>query len=503
MSAAARTSILLLALGAALAGCSKEKEPIASTDAGGPECATRADCLALGEEHRGEVCSVNGRCESCASDGQCELREECDPESSRCVFKPGWGDDCSLNADCDAGELCVQGLCVSEREATLCVDGECLAEGQRCNRVNGVCEQDLGCLSDTDCAQAEICNVPSHACVTRCTAETVLDDCGLGQVCYEGRCSACATNADCPSGLACDLKLLQCVTDGSARCLSDRDCEVGLTCNAATGFCTSEPPPCLSDEDCLADERCEVSSGRCEPGSCQPDRWEPNDQRADAKQLAAGTFSGMTLCNREQDWYSLTMARGDRLDVFVDADPMLDGLLETRLLDAQGRVLVYGSLALDRTVAANGTYYLELQSTDSWVLYGLRLSISKGVPCDDDRFEPNDYKSMATSLNSAGEVDGLTICGPDVDYYFVRPPAGQGARIELHQEPTEGDLDLLVLAPDGVTELGRSETLEPVESVEIPAAQAPEDGLIVRVGSDDDRAHASYYLTISWLAGAE
>ncbi|MGI5862810.1 MAG: PPC domain-containing protein, partial [Myxococcales bacterium] len=394
----------------------------------------------------------------------------------------------------------VQGLCVAEREAVLCVDGACLAEGLRCHRVNGVCEEDIGCLSDLDCSATEICNLPTHTCAVRCVAEDAAATCGPGRHCVDSRCSDCAESSDCPSGLVCDLEMLTCVIDGSERCLSDRDCEVGKTCNPATGFCTEKPPPCLSDDGCLPDERCEVASGRCLPRTCQPDRLEPNDDMGSAEPIAAGSYSQLTLCDHEQDWFSLELSRGDRVDVFVDANPLLEGALDARMLDAAGRTLSTGRLALSCTVADEGTYYLRMQSTDLWVEYGLRLSVSRGAPCDFDRFEDNDDPSAATVLPQAGDYDGLTICGTDQDFFALTVPPGAGARIELQHVPSEGDLDLFALTADGAIELARSATVAAVEAIELPASEIPEDGrILVKVASEDSRARSTYLLRIEWL----
>lgn len=491
---------LLLAL--LLASCAKAPAP-AGPDAG-PDlsCATRADCLAKGEEHAGEICSAEGRCGPCASDGQCALRERCEPERLRCVFKPGWGEDCAENSACAAGELCVQGLCVPEGEATLCSAGRCLAEGQRCNRANGVCEQDIGCLEDADCSAVEVCNVPTHACVPACTPETKDEVCALGQKCLDRRCTDCEDSADCPGGMVCDRDRLACVVDGSARCLSDRDCAAGLVCNRAAGFCTAAPPPCLSNEACLADERCDVALGACVRRACQPDRLEPNPSAAESRPIAAGEYSGLTLCGGEEDWYSVRLARGDRLDVFVEADALFHEVLEAQILDGSGRVLAAGGLAVEKTVSVDATYHLRLKARDAFVEYGLRVAVAKGTPCDDDRFEPNDLLAAAAPLSGAGELDKLTLCGGDRDLFDVAVPSGRGLQVELHYVPTEGPADLVVWALDGTTVLARSAETAPVQVVDVPASKIASGHVLLGVLALDARARAEYFLRLALSGGA-
>ena len=494
--------LLALAAGMALlaASCQSDSDlklPHGSSDAAVASCLTRADCAAR-PESKGKICGPNGTCERCTTDGQCDLRELCDPKDQICVFKRGWGRECTKNIECDAGKLCVQGLCKPEQDVTLCRAGACLADGQRCNQANQVCEEDVGCLADADCAAAELCNVPTNTCVLRCTPEKQAEVCAGGQKCVDARCSDCAENADCPGGLVCDKGKLKCISDGASRCATNRDCAVGLVCNAATGFCTAKPPPCISNEDCLSIERCDVPSGKCLRKACQPDRYERNDDSTTASTLTAGSYTALTLCESEQDWYGVKLQRGDHLDVFVDADPLLGDYLDTRILDSSGRIITQGSLAVDRTVATDGTYYLRLQSQDPYVEYGLRLSVSKGVPCDDDHFEPNDDVGKPSALHAAGDYDKLTLCPADVDFLLLDVPAGKGVKVELNSTPTEGALDMLMLSVDGKTELARTTTTEAVETAELAASQIVAGKVLLKILSADSRSHGEYFLHVSY-----
>jgi len=407
------------------------------------------------------------------------------------VFKPGWGDACALNADCPAGRLCVQGLCVPEQDVALCLDGQCLAQGQRCNRVNLVCEEDVGCLADEECARIELCNLPTHTCVNRCTSETVEADCGPGRRCVEGRCSECAGAGDCPGGLTCDLGKLACVLDGSSRCITNRDCPVGLTCNRATGFCTATPPPCLSNDDCLPDERCDVASGKCQLRTCQPDRFERNDTVSAAKELPVARQDGLTLCEGEEDWFSVTLARGDRLDVFIEVDPLLETQLTASLQDPTGRTLAAGALALGYVAALDGAHKLALKSQGASFEYALRPLLSTGTPCDFDRLEPNEDPGSA-SVIALGSHAALTLCPKERDFYEIAVPEGRGVKVEVEHRPTEVNLDLRAYDLSG-TVIGESATSASIETLELSAAQAP-GKVRVEVFARDGRTQGSYLL---------
>ena len=482
-------SALLLSLASllVLAGaCSEggaEESPLDLADAAAGRCASRADCEALGAGHAGLVCGASGRCEPCASDGQCRLREACDPETARCAFREGYGDACTFNDECLAGEFCVQGLCRPALEVTLCVEGRCLAAGQRCSALNGVCEADLGCFEDGDCAEGELCNLPTASCVTRCTAESAQYLCLPGERCLGDRCSACAADGDCAAGMTCDTDALVCALDdgGAVRCARDRDCAASQVCDPDLGICVAPKPACTSDESCASGERCELSSGKCLARACQPDRFEPNDTFAAAcaagRDLSAGSFAGLTLCGgSDLDFHTITLARGELVSASLDADALLDGRVAVAIIDPLERVLGEGSLAASGVAVMAGRHAIRVTSGEAWVDYGLTLALGSGTPCDFDAFEPNDSAASATPIDAAGSFAGLTICGGDVDVFRVAVPEGRRARVQAEVTGGGAALDVEALASDVA---GAGERL-------------------FRVSSPLRRARVTYTLTVSF-----
>lgn len=481
-------AVLLAVAVPLLAGCPKVTEPV--PDGGrAPDCTTRADCAA------GQICTPLGYCDHCDSSGQCSVKEVCDPTAKACKLRDGWGTDCTANEQCQAGSWCKQGLCLDRSQVNLCPGGtkaEC-PQGERCNVVTTVCEEDLGCSTDDDCSSGEVCNTGSRACVPRCTVDTQATVCAAGERCVNSKCVQCAADAECGPGLTCDAAG-KCVA--GSHCYSDRDCTVPLVCFIQTGACLPKAPPCVSNDNCRADQRCDVPSGKCVPKTCQPDRYEPDNDLAHAAAVAAGPYYGLTLCPGDIDWYALPMSRGDQLGVNVDADPFAENGFSAVVKDSGGRTLAAGHFLASYVAPSTGTYYVVVSTTDAFQPYDVTFLMSRGTPCDDDGFEPNDASTQATALQSTTLADGM-VCPQDVDWFKVTVPAAKSLKASLvNYDSGKGLLRLCAVAPDGVTQLSCSEDPAPV--VTVPANLAGGGTVLVRVTGSTERVSNAYTLKVEF-----
>jgi hypothetical protein len=480
-----QTALCLAALACLFAACPKTTTPVDAGRTG--DCTTRADCAA------GKVCTAQNYCDVCSSSGQCSLKEECQVDGGLCALRAGWGTDCGKNEDCQAGSWCKQGLCVDRSQVSLCTGGtnaEC-PQGERCNKLTTVCEEDLGCSTDDDCSTGEVCNTGSRACTPRCTTETQATVCAGAEKCVGNHCAQCATSADCGAGLTCDAA-------GNCNagnvCYTDRDCTVPLVCYVQTGTCLEKAPPCITDDACTATQRCDVPSGKCVPRTCQPDRYEPDDDAAHAFGVSAQTYTGLTLCQGDQDWYSLSLARGDQLGVNLDADLFAETTFSTVVKDGSGRTLASGHLLTSYIAAIPATYYVVVSSTDAFQRYNATFLLSRGTPCDDDSYEPNDLSTQATALNQATQVDGA-ICPQDADWFKVSVPGGHGLTASLiNYDSGKGLLSLCVFAADGTTSLGCTDAATSPQ-VALTAAQVSGTAY-VRVAGSTDRVANPYTLKV-------
>jgi hypothetical protein len=377
----------------------------------------------------------------------------------------------------------------------LCPDGlnsEC-PQGDRCNKVNTVCEEDLGCSTTADCSAGETCNTGSRACQPTCTADTQSTVCAAGERCVNSLCVQCASNAECDPGLTCDTAG-HCVA--GQRCYTDRDCKVPLVCFVQTGACLPKAPPCVSNDNCAPDQRCDVPSGKCVPKTCQPDRYEPDNDLAHAFNATAGAYLGLTLCPGDVDWYALALNRGDQLGVNVDADLFAENGFSTVVKDGSGRTLASGHFLASYVAPTAAKYYVVVSTTDQFQPYDVTFLMSRGTPCDDDAFEPNDALAQATLLRSSTMADGV-VCPQDQDWFDVTVPAGKGVTVSLvNYDSGKGLLQLCLMQGDGVTPFSCS--ADPNPSVGLNALTAGGQTIPVRVMGSTDRASNAYTLKVEY-----
>lgn len=434
--------LLIIALATPFA-CSSPPEPPKE-----PVCSAEKPC------EGGQVCRVNAEkpelnaCVPCERDRECARDEFCHPLERLCRLRPCFGHECEIHDDCGLGQFCVQGLCLVGSETTAegcrvasCADGEVCDASERCHPVRLVCEENLGCAADAECGDAQRC--VAGRCELACTAETAVEICGVARVCDDGACVDCVRDADCGAGLTCNLEQRICETPFS--CTNNRDCQAPLVCNRLTKECTTDPGPCVSEGDCPDEETCQLSTGKCVPRDCPSDRFEPNEAPDDAKLLPLGPTTGLSLCLNDVDYYDVPLVRGDRLQVVVDVDTLLN--FDVAILGPVGELLAQSDFAVSTVANVDGNYLVRASSRDAYVRYGLRLAVSRGVPCDEDDSEPNDDYVTATPLER-GDLFQRTICPANEDWYQVAVQPGQTVEVELVSSPLDGDLDLYLYDAD-------------------------------------------------------
>lgn len=149
-----------------------------------PKCKGDAECAA------GQHC-VNQQCVACGDDSHCEAGQVC--QSGACVADPAPA--CTSDADCADGQACIDGKC------RACTSDDQCGPGGRCNA--GECQRAKECSQDTDCEDDEDC-IDGHCQKpwqgsgpdVQCQLQTVYFDFDQAAIREDAR-ALLAANAEC------------------------------------------------------------------------------------------------------------------------------------------------------------------------------------------------------------------------------------------------------------------------------------------------------------------
>lgn len=95
----------------------------------------------------------------------------------------------------------------------------------------------------------------------KCNSDTQCSD--QKEVCVQGQCQQCATDAHCQQGFVCQAT--RCVP--KPECTDNAACGAGRSCQAGKCVDNAADAPCAADADCAAGGRCK--NNRCLPqGAC-------------------------------------------------------------------------------------------------------------------------------------------------------------------------------------------------------------------------------------------
>jgi len=134
------------------------------------------------------------------------------------------------------------------------------------------------------------------------------------EVCVQGQCQQCATDAHCQEGFVCQQT--RCVP--KPECTDDAACGAGKTCQA--GKCTLAPGACLSDGDCSGGGKCKnnqcLAPGACtETGDCGVNEKCEANQCVAAEETAACNWNPVRFGFNE---YTLSSEAQQQLSTLAD-----------------------------------------------------------------------------------------------------------------------------------------------------------------------------------------
>ena len=242
------------------------------------------------------------------------------------------------------------------------------------------------------------------------------------------------------------------------------------------------------------------------------DRFENNDTAATATDLrtisGTTTESSLSIEAGDPDWYRFTLGAagrsGDKATItFTHAQGDLDLALYasngTTVLDlSEG---TGNSEEITLAGLAAGTYYLRVYGYDNAANPAYALSVAAApATVSGDRFENNDTAATATDLRTISGTtteSSLSIEAGDPDWYrFTLGTAGRsGDKAAITFSHAAGDLDLVLYASNGTTELVRSEGTGNSEEVSLAGLSA--GTYYLRVFGYDNAANPSYALSVA------
>jgi hypothetical protein len=205
---------------------------------------------------------------------------------------------------------------------------------------------------------------------------------------------------------------------------------------------------------------------------CPTDTFEPNDSDTDPAPVSPGTYTGLSACSSDDDFYAIDLLAGDIFSVdalFSHAD----GDIDIALLDSGGApiddsITTDDNESLSYTVGADGTYFVVVNlAADFGDLgngYTLLLATSSSV-CEPDDLEPNDDLGSAVLL-APDVYDELTACSSDEDWYELNLPVGASLDLTVFHAFAEGDIDV-VLYDDAQGILGSGATINDDETISL------------------------------------
>jgi hypothetical protein len=431
-----------------------------------------------------EVC-VDGKCEPV---GRCESDADCPSIAFRCVFpaqfcalRPGFGEECSETAPCDAGFFCALGTCREAATSQPCATRLDCAPGSMCDKLSFFCIEEAPCtfaeqgFPETACDFEETCDAGGacrQECQGFCTPETEEEDCGAGLRCDGAcRCVQCLDNRDCGAGLVCNVRSGRCQSENL--CFSNADCDSPLECDPRTALCILPPPPCDDDFDCAVAEICNLQTARCElpGGQCFDDRFEDADTPATAEDLAVvigvpKLFDDLVLCPDDDDVYRFDLLAGDRL-IATATNTLPQARATLWLLDENAETSVAfaetpprGDGRIVFTAQNDQPVFLRINALLAQSPYDLDVQLERATPCAPDFFEGetgNDTLATATppALIPFGVALQGEVCPRDTDLFAVDVAPGEGVQASLSFDAARADLDVAILDGEGNL-LGRS-----------------------------------------------
>ena len=188
---------------------------------------------------------------------------------------------------------------------------------------------------------------------------------------------------------------------------------------------------------------------------CVDDALEENDGWWEAAEPGPGVHADLVTCPSDQDWFGVYLWDGDAYTVDLTFLHEL-GDIDLELRDPSGTIVATSYSVSDdesATWVADQTGLWEVKVwlvSESDMVLGNDYDMEITVSCADDRFEENDDVAGLVQLPPSEQPD-LRWCASDDDWYGVYMETGDVLTLGLFFTDAEGDLDVEVYDPSGVS----------------------------------------------------
>jgi hypothetical protein len=429
------------------AHCDEETE-LCSDDL---EC-VRRPCPDLACDEGHECFEPTGECFLRPCDGGCEEPLLCDLEKDVCV-------QCLEHETCDVGESCNdEGECV----ALPCENHEECPEGTFC----------IGtfCLPPPDCEDDDLepndrygdANLFSEGLYENLVSCPYNDD--FYQVVADGDHSLTVNLAFEHADGDVNLELFNTVSVLFARRMSETDDEE-LTVNIfKTGVYTIR----VYQEDGGiggAPYEMTISTGgsvEVEPDICVPDGFEPNNTSDDAASMFTGRWTGMSMCEDDEDYFAIEALAGELLTVCLAPSELFGIQLGLEVLYEDGEVLLEGAGAtefcLEDDLLESDDYRAHVFAVDDsdFTAYHLTFEIDPGCRLYDDQYDndglnnriPREGEDPLVALEPDTPTE-LHVCPDNSDYWPIDVELGDLLTATMDLVHEDGDLQMQLYRPSG------------------------------------------------------
>ena len=456
-----------------------------------------------------EACDDGQICESGACREGCRIDDECD-EIEECTSDLVCSRRSCLDVPCDEGYDCIEdtGVC----QLRPC-NGGC-DEPLQCREEDDQC---VVCMSTDECALAESCNEDGNCQPDHCE---VHDDCPEGTFCISTECLpppdctddswesnneyddgnllaegvytgmvSCPYDDDYYQVVADDnhsltvaltfshdqgdvqLELFNTVGVLFARRITDTDDE-SVTVNVGkTGVYTVRVWQDAGTEG--VDYDLDISVGtvvEVAPDLCVDDAFEPNEDVDNATAIFSGRWTGMSVCDSDEDFYDLPAEPGEQVEICVTPSELADVRLGVELI-ATGEGVIQSNaggttFCVEDDLVAGTAFYARIfaPATGEETPYHVTFDITEGCRLFDDSYDQdglNDHIPFGDDpplvvLQGEDLPAELRLCPEDSDYWPVEMLWRDTLSAAIDFVHEDGDLQMKLHRPDGTVRLGSS-----------------------------------------------